>query len=128
MRPHGSTVVLHNAILVGHAAAIYIDDAPSSVRLEAALWGEGAWANTQDWSGSGVVTNTLEVRGNPAFVAPDNGDYHIGDASAAINRGVNAGVTDDIDGQARPAGAGYDIGADEYYESFYIYLPLVLRN
>jgi uncharacterized repeat protein (TIGR01451 family) len=46
-------------------------------------------------------------------VDPDNGDYHIGPGSAAIDAGVDAGVTTDIDGQARPSGLGPDLGADE---------------
>ncbi len=34
--------------------------------------------------------------------------------SPAIDRAINAGVTDDVDGQPRPGGQGYDIGADEF--------------
>jgi len=41
------------------------------------------------------------------------GDYHIQTGSSALNAGVNAGVTTDFDGQFRPSGGGYDIGADE---------------
>jgi uncharacterized repeat protein (TIGR01451 family) len=45
-------------------------------------------------------------------VDPDAGDYHIRPGSAAKDTGVNAGVTDDIDGDSRTY-AYPDIGADE---------------
>jgi hypothetical protein len=60
------------------------------------------------------ATCTNDVIGDPKFVNPAAGDYHIGPDSAAIDAGVNANVTDDIDGGPRPVGIGYDIGADEY--------------
>jgi hypothetical protein len=62
--------------------------------------------------------------GDPAF-APDG--YHLTGSSAAINTGVDAGVTTDIDGEGRPQGSGYDIGADEILLRM-TYLPLVMRN
>ena len=46
--------------------------------------------------------------------------------SAAVDAGVNAGVTTDIDGQPRPRDGLYDIGADELNDS--LYLPLVARD
>jgi parallel beta-helix repeat protein len=60
------------------------------------------------------ATCTNDMIGDPEFVNPAAGDYHIGSGSAAIDVGVDAGVTTDIDGGPRPVGAGYDIGADEY--------------
>lgn len=41
------------------------------------------------------------------------GDYHIQGSSPAVDAGSDAGVADDFDGEPRPAGAGFDIGADE---------------
>ena len=66
------------------------------------------------------------MRGVPAFVDPDGGDYHIGPGSAAIDRGVDAGVTTDIDGDPLPIGPAPDIGADEAWR--WAFLPLVVRS
>ncbi len=55
-------------------------------------------------------TTAHDFVGDPAFVD----DYHIGQNSAALDRGPGVGVTRDIDGHPRPLGAGYDLGADEY--------------
>jgi hypothetical protein len=42
------------------------------------------------------------------------GDYHILLGSPAIDTGSDAGVADDFDREPRPAGDGFDKGADEY--------------
>jgi hypothetical protein len=127
-----STVVLTDTILVGQTVGITVA-AGSTVTLEATLWGSGTWANGADWGGAGtIVTGTHNYWGDPAFVNPDAGDYHIGPGSAAIDSGVDAGVTVDIDGDSRPIGAGYDLGADEFSAAssteHFIYLPVVLRQ
>jgi len=119
------TAILTDTILVSHTVGLTVT-AGNTATLEATLWGDGAWANTTDWGGAGyITTGTVNVRGNPAFVDPDNGDYHIGSGSAAIDAGVDAGVLTDIDGDTRPIGLGFDIGADE--ARLRVYLPLVLR-
>jgi hypothetical protein len=59
---------------------------------------------------------------------PDADDYHIGPASAALDAGVDAGVMSDMDGDGRPQGSGYDIGADELRLPWQTYLPLVVKN
>ena len=46
---------------------------------------------------------------------------------ATIDTGVNAGVAEDIDGESRPRGISYDLGADEFWPKL-VYLPLVVRN
>lgn len=123
----GATVTLANTILVSHTVGIFVA-AGSTASLEGTLWGSGAWANGTDWAGEGTINvGAVNVWGDPRFLDPAGGNYHIGPGSAAINVGVNAGVTADIDGDPRPLGAGYDIGADECRVRTR-YLPLALRN
>jgi len=110
-----STVALTNTILVGHVVGISVTTG-NTATLEATLWGSDTWANGTDWGGTGVIfTGTVNIWGTPAFVNPDDGDYHISLASAAVDQGVGAGVDDDMDGNPRPLGLDYDIGADELF-------------
>ena len=120
----GGIAMLTNTILVSHNVGISLA-VGGKATLTATLWGTDTWANVLDWAGSGtILTGTLNFRGDPAFADPDGGDYHIGPGSAAIGKGVDAGVATDIDGDRR-IGAP-DIGADEFIT--FTYLPLTLRN
>jgi uncharacterized repeat protein (TIGR01451 family) len=111
----GSTVDLTNTILVSHTIGITVAT-DSTVRLEATLWGSGPWANETDWDGMGLIYGgTITPRGDPGFVAPRSGDYHIGAASAAVDSGLSIALRTDLDGQARPHYDGHDLGADEWW-------------
>jgi uncharacterized repeat protein (TIGR01451 family) len=107
-------VRLSNTILVSHTVGVETDFGATAY-LTATLWGDGPWANTVDTIGSNILTGTLNWWGNPAFVDPGSGDYHLGSGSAAFERGVSVGVLDDIDGDLRSIGLGMqpDLGADE---------------
>ena len=65
---------------------------------------------------TGVEAGNLASATAALFVDAVHGDLHlVKSATSAIDRGLNlAGVTDDRDGEVRPQGMGYDIGADEY--------------
>ncbi len=121
-----SSVAMTNTILVSHSVGIEagFDDVAA---LEGTLWGAGSWANAVDWSGA-VVTGTVNVWGAPRFVDPDGGDYHILASSAAAGAGVDAGVSNDIDDDVRPAPEGTlpDLGADEVSQHV-VCLPAVVR-
>jgi fibronectin-binding autotransporter adhesin len=121
-----SIVNLINNILVSHTVGITVA-AGNTATLEATLWGDGVWANGTPWGGAGgIFTGAVNIWGEPDFVDPDGGDYHIGHSSAAIDQGVDAGIATDIDGEHRPSGPLPDVGADEV-SGWRLFLPAVLR-
>jgi len=99
-----STVALTNTILVSHSVGINVT-AGNTATLESTLW----HGNTTPWSGNVIRNN--DYTGDPRF---DADGYRLMEGSAAIDKGVDAGVTVDIDGETRPFGTGYDLGADEF--------------
>ena len=112
-----------NTVIAGHVVGITVTSG-STVTLNATLW----HGNSTDWGGAGTINHSSDHSGDPAFSADG---YHLTFDSAAIDAGVDAGVTTDIDGEARPDGCFFDIGADEYItgvECKRIYLPLVLSE
>ena len=116
-----SSVVMTNTILTGHKWGVYVSSSDAAT-LESTLWD-----NTFDWHGNGaIITGTHNYWGDSHF---DADGYHLLSGSPAIDRGIDAGVTTDIDGDPRPQDAGYDVGADEAIrgEVRYIYLPIVLK-
>ena len=64
--------------------------------------------------GSSIYTDSTSFSGAAGFVDPIGGNYHLMAGSDAINRGRYAFMATDLDGNPRPVGCGYDIGAYEY--------------
>jgi parallel beta-helix repeat protein len=116
-----STVSMTNTILVSHNVGISVTGG-NTVTVNGVLWHDTPIPVSA--SPMAAVSVQHQHAGDPAF-APDG--YHLTGSSAAINTGVDAGVTTDIDGEGRPQGSGYDIGADEILLRM-TYLPLVMRN
>jgi hypothetical protein len=102
--------VFTNTIIADHTVGIRCVDPPGA-RLTSTLW----YSNTTNWSGT--VNRTNDHFGAPAFVDPGGSDYHIRTESAALDAGVFAGVSTDLDGDARPTNPARpdapDLGADE---------------
>jgi hypothetical protein len=116
-----AALYLTNTIVASHTWGIYNFTPVSSTILA----DHTLFYDIPNHSSSGVVS-TSEISGDPHFVDPASGDFHLGPGSWAIDAGVDAGVTTDIDGDPRPMGLLPDIGADEAWR--WVFLPLVLRN
>lgn len=110
---------LTNTVLVSHTVGISVTG------------GNTATVNSILWFGTPIlisraitaaVTVQNQWQGNPAFAADG---YHLTAFSAAIDRGVNAGVKSDMDGDPRPVRNGYDLGADEFISARTIVDPVL---
>jgi len=65
-------------------------------------------------SGGAPPGLTASVSGDPAFAGAAAHDFHLTAASAAIGKGIAASAATDVDGNARPQGQSFDIGAYEF--------------
>jgi hypothetical protein len=118
--PFNVTLVLTNNLVVSHTQGLYASGA-CSVSLYNTLF----YANSEgDVGGPGTAVNVDAVTGQDPRL---DADYHLRRGSPAIDAGAPLPwVRTDMEGDARPWGDGYDIGADERARSC-IYLPLVVR-
>ena len=106
---------LANTIVASHTIGVQNTANPFNIPANNILF----YRNTNDGgfseylNGGGIIESAANQ--DPRFVNPTTNDYHLGVGSAAINKGVATipAVNDDIDGDARPQGGGFDVGADE---------------
>jgi hypothetical protein len=105
-----NTIFWDNSAGSGHE--IYISQGTASI----------TWSNVMNNSNAlkavngGVITTDANcIEADPFFVDDSSGDYHLTSMSPVIDGGTSAGApVDDIDGDTRPIGSGYDMGADEF--------------
>jgi hypothetical protein len=102
---YNSTVALTNTIVAVHTTAgITVSASSSTSTLNGVLW----YNNGVNTGGPGTISVTNELTGTPNFAADG---YHLQSGSKAIDAGVEAGVSEDIDGNPRNTP---DLGADEF--------------
>ena len=101
-----STATLTNTIVVSQTTGVFVEG-DGTATIDGVLW----YGNGADVDGGGTIVEGNAYSGDPAF---DADGYHLTRTSAAIDHGVAADVTIDIDGDSRPLDHGRDLGADEY--------------
>ncbi|MBN1877296.1 MAG: right-handed parallel beta-helix repeat-containing protein, partial [Anaerolineae bacterium] len=102
-----SRVTLRNSIVSSHTTGIYTSlwDG-GTLNVEGVLWHN----NGTDITGT-VAGSTHNVYGDPLFAADG---YHLQMGSPAEGNALHTdGFWEDLEGDPRPAGTGYDLGADE---------------
>lgn len=118
-----ASITLINSILVGHTTGISVT-AGVTATLNSVLW----FGNGVNLRSDGTTTIANAVTGDPVF-APDG--YHLTACSAARERGSDAGILTDIDGDPRPPDA-VDLGTDQFVPvsapCHKVYLPIVGRS
>ncbi|MCX7681277.1 MAG: right-handed parallel beta-helix repeat-containing protein [Anaerolineae bacterium] len=109
------SIEMINTILSRQAKGIVTNHGSAVVGADYTLW-DGVGTKS-DNTGGGIIffSNDLLPNADPKFRNRAELDYHLLLGSPAVDRGRNAGVDHDIDGDARPQGGGFDVGADELY-------------
>jgi predicted outer membrane repeat protein len=116
---NNANVVLVDSIIARHAIAI--ESTNGLVTEDYNVFFANLVTNTL-----GVIAGAHSFAADPRFVDPARDDYHLLLGSPAIDRGVDAAVYSDLDGNPRPLGAGFDPGAYEYAgPPCRVFLPLV---
>jgi parallel beta-helix repeat protein len=101
-----TNIVMTNTVFVTQTVAITVS-AGSTVSVKTGIKS----GVTSFCGGGGSCSFTTLYLADPLLAADG---YHLQPTSPAIDTGLNAGVTTDIDAGVRPKGSAPDIGADEF--------------
>jgi hypothetical protein len=117
---NGASLFLTDTIVGGYATDLAMGANPSTTVHE----DYNLFEHTPVFSGS-VTSGGHSLVGDPLF-ADSLG--HLSAGSPAIDHGIDGGINVDFDGNHRPSGAGFDIGAYEYVAALLkLFLPLIRR-
>jgi len=109
-----STVTLTNTILTDHNIGISVTGG-NALTADTLLWYNTPITVSQ--SPTAAVTLLNDWTADPRFAADG---YHLRIGSPAIDAGLPVALARDVDGDPRPYGLGFDVGADE---APYLYVP-----
>ena len=122
-----ASVVMTNNIIVGQTTGVFVYQDPN-ISNKAAIDHTLFYDNDADTGGAGIISSNVITGQPPLFVDPAAGNFHLRALSPAVDAGaLIPWLVTDFDGDTRPSGHGYDIGADERV-SHLLYWPLVEEN
>jgi hypothetical protein len=78
------------------------------------LDGRGVIQNNYVYPATGNIGSNAITSSNPMLADEGAGDFQLLSGSPLINAALDVGITTDFQGNLRPAGGGYDIGAYEF--------------
>lgn len=104
----GDSVAITNTIFQNYSVALQTGAFPASIVADYALF-DGVISQA---NGAGITVNNA-ITGSADFADPVNHDYRLKIGSAALDTGLNVGVTEDFEQQVRPQGPAPDLGYDE---------------
>jgi len=116
-----AALAMTNTIIAGQSTGLRVTESCTVTALSTLWHGNGT-----DSLVEGTLISSSDLHGDPAF---DSDGYHLLPWSLAIDRGLDAGTTVDLDGDERPQGVGHDLGADEFLGTVTyrrLYLPLAV--
>jgi hypothetical protein len=99
---------LWNNVIMGHSEGVILDSGTADLDYN------DYYDNGTDVSGA--TAGPHHLTDDPTFEDRTGGDYHLALASPLVDQGdASVDVPFDFEGDPRPRGGGYDIGADEAY-------------
>lgn len=100
-----NNIVVHNS-----NSGIYIGGTPT-----ATIDYNNVWNNSGCGDYCGLSAGANDLSEDPLFMNPNYDNFHLDANSPCIDKGTSTDApVEDFDGDARPQGLEYDIGADEY--------------
>ena len=123
----GSSPVMTNCTISHNSAddggGLYLSQSPATI-TNCILWGNTAGEILIEGSGYAPEVTYSDIQGgfagegnfhgDPLFLDPENDDYHLAVSSPCMYAGTAQGAPDtDIEGNSRPQGYGFDLGAYE---------------